>query len=162
MIVMKRYTGKILIATGLLLLVVLFSWEVFSQEKSSGPSQLNLKSAQIIEVRRNIPLSDSEPVIRDYYVNSGELDGIKAGSVYQVLRRVPVKDNPAGQTFAEVTIPVGKIKIVFSSSKVSVGRFIEDKLKDNPVLEQNSVINGDIVDITKPLIDTKKSSVKSS
>ncbi|NJL25890.1 MAG: hypothetical protein HC902_12470 [Calothrix sp. SM1_5_4] len=43
----------------------------------------------IFDVRRTLPMSDAEPVFRDFYINGGAEEGLSVGMVITVQRRLP-------------------------------------------------------------------------
>ena len=115
----------------------------------------------VVEVRRNIPLSDKETIYRDYYINGGAEAGLKANQVVGVLRRVPVKDNAGVQSFGEIEVPVGKVKVLFVQGRVAVARDYQlVSRKDYPVLEQSGIMSGDRIDVKPSFVDSKKDSDK--
>ena len=99
-----------LLLAGFVLLIVLFAWEAFSQELS------------VIEVRRNIPLADKDPVYKDYFINGGAAQGLKAKSVVTATRKVQMKD-VSGNVIGEIQVPVGNLKVIAVGAKISVARF---------------------------------------
>lgn len=139
--------GRILLFMGLFMLVALFSWEAFGEDLS------------VIEVRRNIPLSDSDPIYKDYYINSGAEAGLKKNMVITAQRKLTVKDATGTNTFGEVVIPVGQLKIISVQGHIAIAR--EYKLiprEDEPMIEQIGVMIGDKVALEGSFIDNKKAS----
>lgn len=117
----------------------------------------SIADLNIIDVRRNIPLSDNEPVYRDYFINAGEGSGLKKNLVVTALRKVSVRDASGAQSFGEVLIPVGKLKIIAVYSKVAVAREWEMISRDEaPLLEQVGVMSGDQIDLAGSYIEKRK------
>jgi hypothetical protein len=132
----NKILGRTLLIIGAILLIVLFAWEVFSEE-------LN-----IIEVRRNIPLSDTDPIYRDFYINGGKSAGLKTNMLITATRKTAVRDATGSQNYGELLIPVGQLKIIFVSDKIAVAR--EHKLLPRdaqPMLEQMGLMIGDQVSV---------------
>jgi hypothetical protein len=105
---------------------------------------------QVIEVRRNITLSDTDPVYKDFYINGGNTDGFKKGQVLVVTRKVQVRDSSGSQQVGEMEVPVGELKVISVFEKVTVAR--ELKLFDRqelPMLEQRAIMSGDSVEVKK-------------
>lgn len=105
---------------------------------------------QVIDVRRNITLSDTDPVYKDFYINAGTSDGFKKGQILTVSRKVQVRDSSGSQSVGEMEVPVGELKVISVFEKVTVAR--ESKLfdrQDLPMLEQRAIMSGDNVDIKK-------------
>jgi hypothetical protein len=110
----------------------------------------------IVDVRRNIPLSDEEPVYKDFYINGGSDDGLKKNLVVTVIRATNIRDASGAQSFGEILIPVGQVRILATYPKVSVAREYKSLSRDeNPMLEQTGIMNGDKIDLKNSFVDTK-------
>ncbi len=115
----------------------------------------------IIDVRRNIPLSDTDPVYKDYYINAGVESGLKENLVITVLRKTNIKDASGTQSYGDILIPVGRLKIIAAYHRVAVAReFQLISRESQPMLEQTGLMNGDRVDLAGSFIDNKKASDK--
>jgi hypothetical protein len=143
----KKLFARILILSGLSLLVVLFAWEAFSEELS------------VVEVRRNVPLSDEEPVYQDYYINSGTNDGLKVNLVVSAVRKISVRDASGTQTYGDMLVPVGQLKVIYAGEKFAVAREVKLFSRDDqPMLEQIGIMIGDKIDTKGAFTDTHKMS----
>jgi hypothetical protein len=145
----RGHFGRFFILAGFALLIAIFSIEAFSEELS------------VIEVRRNIPLADNDPVYKDFYINSGVESGLKKNMVITATRKLSVKDATGTSSFGEIVIPVGMLKIISVQNRIAVAR--EYKLisrDDEPMLEQIGIMIGDKVDLASSFIDNKKASAK--
>lgn len=110
---------------------------------------------QIVDVRRNIPLSDSDPVYKDFYITAAP--GLKKNLVVNVMRKWAVRDSLGSQTLGEIYAPVGQLKIIGVYGKIAVAR--EYKLidrDDEPMLEQIGIMTGDHVVLEGAFTDSKK------
>lgn len=110
----------------------------------------------IIDVRRNIPLSDDEPSYQDFYINAGTEDGLKKNLVVNVFRPTNIRDTSGAQSFGEIQIPVAQVRILAAYPKISVAR--EYKIlprEENPMLEQPAIMNGDRIDLKNSFVDNK-------
>lgn len=110
----------------------------------------------VIDVRRNITLSDSETVYRDYYLNAGESTALRKNMIINVKRKINVKDTST-KTIGEFEAVVGQLKIIQIGNKVSVAR--EYKLiprDEEPMLEQTGIMTGDRLDLAGSYIDNAK------
>jgi hypothetical protein len=148
---LTRNFGRILLLAGLIMLAALFSWEALGAD-------LN-----VIEVHRNIPLSDDAPVYKDFYINAGNDAGLKRNLVVTVIRRMAIRDATGTQTFGEIDVPVGQLKIIATAGHVSVAR--EYKLisrDDEPMLEQTGIMIGDRLELDGSFVDNKRTSAKKS
>lgn len=101
----------------------------------------NLASADeisIFEVRRNIPLSDTDPVYKDFYIKNGDGAKLKKNQVYTVTRKVTMRDASGSQVMGEIQAPVGQLKVIAVYGKIAVARevklFTREELPmlDNP------------------------------
>lgn len=128
--------GRLFMFLGVLIVAALFSWEVFGQD-------LN-----IIEVRRSIPLTEDEKIYTDYYINGGSESGLKENTVVTAVRKVAVKDASGTQTYGEMNVPIGQLKIIFVSNKVAVAREQKVLSFDNkPWSENHGFMSGDKIEM---------------
>ncbi len=130
-------TGRIFFIIGIINFLLLFASQVFGAE------------IQIVETRKNLQLRDNEKVYRDYYINAGTDNGLKPNLTFQVYRKVAVNDlyqsNSSGGT---ILLPVGKIKIVYSQTKLSIGRlFSLNKPAEGPIVDVPAFMVGDSIDV---------------
>lgn len=119
---------------------------------------LNLFAADIsiVDVRRNITLSDEDPVYKDFYLNAGEGSGLKKNLVVNVKRRLYVKDTNS-KSVGDFETTVGQLRIVQVEGKVAVAR--EYKLfsrDEEAMIEQIGLMTGDRVDLSGSFIDNAK------
>ena len=145
---MSGKMGRLFLLGGLVILVALFTWEVFAAD-----------DVHIIEVRRNIPLADTDPVYRDFYINAGGEAGLKQNLVVTALRKINVKDATGTQAFGELLVPVGQLKILFVQNGVTVAREHKSLSRDLfPMLEQTGIMSGDVIDLKGSFVDNSKPS----
>lgn len=125
-----------------LLLVLFFS-------KPSQASELT-----IINVKRNIQLSETEPAYRDYYLSSGESSGLKKNMVVTVERKSQIKDSSGANSFGDINVPVAQIKILAVYKSTAVAReFKALSRKDHPVVDQMGIQIGDMISLKDSFID---------
>ena len=101
-------------------------------------------SISIVEVHRNIPLSDNEPVYKDFYLSGKDISTLKRGMVVNVYRTTPIKDFTGTTSLGELDIPVGQLKIIFIQGRIAVAR--EHKIFPRgtlPMIEQIGMMSGD-------------------
>lgn len=148
---LKFNLGRLLLLAGAIILAALFSWEAMAAD-------LN-----IIEVRRNIPLSDDAPVYKDFYINAGADAGLKKNLVVTVLRKMAIRDATGTQTYGEMDVPVGQLKIIALTGRVAIAReYLLTSRDDQPMLEQIGLMIGDRLELDGSFVDNKKSSAKKS
>lgn len=104
---------------------------------------------QVIQVRRNIPLSDDEPIYKDYYLSGGIKSGLRVNLVVPILRWVNLRENNQAQDQSlKIQEPVGWLKVIFAQDQLAVARLYEGPdAAISPVLEQPGIMMGDIVDL---------------
>jgi hypothetical protein len=120
---------------------LIFSVSIFAHKAEA-------KEVQVIDIRKNLQLSSTEPVFTDYYLNAGNDLGIKPGTTFVLYRRVNVIDRLGSNQGRALSLPVGKIKIIYVSKDLSVARV--EKLEENkstPILEHRGVMLGDLINV---------------
>ena len=138
--------GRLLITLGLAMLAILFAYETFASEDMS-----------IVEVRKNIPLSDTEIVYKDFYIKAGSESGLKKNLVVTAVRKSTVKDAVGINSVGEVVVAVGQLKIISVQNHLAIAREYKIISRDEePVLEQSGVMIGDQIDLTGSFTDNKK------
>jgi hypothetical protein len=128
--------GRFLILLGLINLIVVFAFEAFSKE------------VQVIDIRKNLKLANDDKEFTDYYLNAGNDLGIKPGTLFTLYRRISVIDRLGTNQGRPLSIPVGKIKIIYVAKDLSVARV--DKLEKNetsPLLDYRGVMLGDLINV---------------
>lgn len=106
-------------------------------------------SLEIIEAKRNIPLSDTDPVYKDFYISGGKSSGLKKNSLVKVMRKLTIKDSSL-KPIGDVITPVAYIKIIHVDDKISIGR--EEKFiprNDEAMLEQIGIMIGDTIEVSE-------------
>jgi hypothetical protein len=146
---MKNKVGRILFLCGIVLLAGLFSYEAFSADLS------------IVDARRNIPLADTDPVYKDFYINAGSSNGLKRNLVVTVTRKMSIRDASGTQSFGDMDVPVGQIKIIALADHVAVAREYKLTSRDTEaMLEQTGMMIGDQLVLDGSFVDNKKASAK--
>lgn len=116
----------------------------------------------VVDVKRNITLSDDDAVYKDFYLNAGKGSGLKKGLVVEVKRTVHVRDFNS-KNVGDFETVVGQLKIIVVGDKVSVAR--EYKLtsrEDEAMLDQIGVMSGDRIELANSFMDTGKSKKSAS
>lgn len=119
----------------------------------------SLKAAElkIVDVRRNIPLSDDEPVFKDFYINGGAKDGLKPNLVITAIRKTSIRDASGTQSIGELSIPVAQVRVVFVAENLAVAREYKVLSRDDlPMLEQIGVMSGDVLDLKGSFLDKQR------
>lgn len=116
----------------------------------------NADDLRVVEVRRNIPLADADPVYKDFYI-AGGVSALKPNMVVKAVRKLGLKDATGTQSVGELNIPVGQLKVIFVQDNLAVAR--EYKLlsrADLPMLEQHGIMVGDLIDLKDSFTDKRK------
>jgi hypothetical protein len=102
----------------------------------------------IFDVRKNLAMSDTEKVYRDFYINGGSEAGLSAGMIVTVERRMPLYDNYQNRSAGDLQLKVAKIKIIHVQKGISVARLHSEFTRENaPLLEDNFIMVGDRLDM---------------
>ena len=122
----------------------------------------------VVDVHRNIPLADDEPVFKDFLISFDESANLKKNLVVFVKRKINIKDSTA-KSIGEVETTVGQLRIIHVDKKIAVAR--EYKLiprDDEMALDQIGIMTGDSIDLagsftdSKPIVAKKKEREPSS
>lgn len=119
----------------------------------------NAKAADmsIVDVRRNITLAENDPVYKDFYINTDSSSGLKKNLVVTAVRKINIRDASGTNSFGEILIPVGQLKIIAIFDKIAVAREFELLSRDElPMLEQVGIMTGDRIDLHGAFIDNSK------
>ncbi|MFM6928056.1 MAG: hypothetical protein ACKOX6_06295 [Bdellovibrio sp.] len=121
------------------------------------PSARAADSMTIIDVRRNITLSDEETPYKDFYITAGPDSGLKKNLVVTAVRKINIRDAAGANSFGEIAVPVGQLKVIAVFDKIAVAREFTLLSRDElPMLEQIGIMTGDKVDLRGSFIDTSK------
>jgi len=112
---------------------------------------------QVIDVRRNITLAEDELPYKDFYLNAGEGSGLKKNLVVQAVRSITIRDASGAQSFGEIQVPVGQLRILAVYPKIAVAREYKLLSRDDfPMLEQIGIMTGDKIELRAAFVDNKK------
>lgn len=108
------------------------------------------EEARVVDVRRNIPLSDTDKIYKDFYINAGSGDGMKKGQTLVATRKINIRDASGATNIGEIVVPVGELKIIAVYERVTVARQLKLLEREElPMLEQIGIMSGDIVELKK-------------
>ncbi len=101
----------------------------------------------IFEVRRNIPLSDTDPVYKDFYIKAPDNSKLKKNQIYTVTRKVTMRDATGSQVMGEIQAPVGQLKVIAVYGKIAVAREVKIFTREDlPMLDNPWFMIGDSLD----------------
>ena len=111
----------------------------------------------VVDVRRNITLSEEDPVYKDFYINVTPGSGLKKNLVVTAVRKINIRDASGANAVGEIMVPVGQLKIIAIYDRVAVAREFTLLSRDElPMLEQIGIMTGDRIDLGGSFIDTSK------
>jgi hypothetical protein len=118
----------------------------------------------IFDVRKKLQMSNDEPAVKDYYISAGAETGLKPNMVVDVKRKIPMHDGFKNQSLGNLTITVGKLKIIHVDSGLSVARlFHVETSKNNPISGFEAIMVGDYLDMsTAAVLRPKKEKRKTA
>ncbi len=110
----------------------------------------------IFDVRKNLPMSDSDPVYRDFYLDGGSESGLSVGMVLTVYRRMPLYDSYQNRAAGDLQLKVAKVKIIHVQRGLAVARLQSEFTRDSaPLLEDPFIMVGDHIDLSSAASDKK-------
>ncbi|WP_413612617.1 hypothetical protein [Bdellovibrio sp. HCB-110] len=109
----------------------------------------------VVDVRRNITLSEDDTVYKDFYINGTA--GLKKNLVVTAVRKINIRDASGASAVGEIFVPVGQLKIIAVFDKVAVAREYTLLSRDElPMLEQTGIMTGDRIEVKGSFIDNSK------
>jgi hypothetical protein len=117
----------------------------------------NASENEIVHVQRSLPLSEDEPIYKDYYINGGPQTGLKENLIVKVVRSVHVGKGGKTTDGMKIEIPVGLLKIIYLRPQMAVARlYAMADLEKAPALDTPAILVGDSIDLTGSFLDAKK------
>ncbi|WP_413943353.1 hypothetical protein [Bdellovibrio sp. HCB-162] len=111
----------------------------------------------VVDVRRNITLSEDDAVYKDFYINADASAGLKKNLVVTAVRKINIRDASGASAVGEIFVPVGQLKIIAVYDKVAVAREYALLSRDElPMLEQTGIMTGDRIEVKGSFIDNSK------
>lgn len=111
---------------------------------------------EVVDVRRNIQLADTDPIYKDFYLNASDSSGLKKNLVVKATRKITVK-NQGSKVIGTFKTTVGLLKIIQVEGGVAIARLFElTPREEHPMLEQTGIMIGDQIDTDGSFIDNKK------
>lgn len=125
------------------------------------PAMSQAQKINVFEVRKNLQLSNTDPVYKDYYVSAGFAEGIQKGMVINVVRRLPIHDGLKNQSQGELVMTIARIQIFHVQKNISVGRMYRaTTARTRPIADFNAIMIGDELDMTSAAMPVKRKSKK--
>lgn len=83
---------------------------------------------------------------KDYYINMGTVQGVHAGSLLQVIRKIPTYDLTNQKLFKDVSFPIATLKVIYSDSTTAIARLEKMQPPEKiPAILPRAVMVGDAV-----------------
>lgn len=124
---------------------------------------LAMADLTIFDVRKNLPMSESDPVYRDFYIDGGSESGLTVGMVLTVQRRMPLYDSYQNRAAGDLQLKVAKIKIIHVQRGLAVARLHSEFTREgSPLLEDPFIMVGDHIDLSSASSDKKDAENSSS
>jgi hypothetical protein len=103
----------------------------------------------IFDVRKNLAMSNTDPVYRDYIINGGSESGLSVGMLVNVQRRLPLYDSYQNRSAGDLHLKVARIKIIHVQKGLAVARLQSEFTREaTPILEDNFIMVGDQIDLS--------------
>lgn len=129
-----------------------------------APSSLFAREGgSIIQVQRKIRMSDAEPLApKEYFVDIGSRDGLKAGESLEVYRSLPVINGQAGGPWHLMRVKIGDLRVAYVGETSALAREEDGRdLASLPPLEYQTFMLGDeVARRTESKTDSKTDSNK--
>ncbi|MFN3455789.1 MAG: hypothetical protein ACK41T_12600 [Pseudobdellovibrio sp.] len=110
-------------------------------------SQAQGTEIEVVDVKRNITLSNDAPVFKDYYINTKNSASLKKNLVVKAKRIITVKD-ASQKPIGDFRTTVGLLKIIHVEGTIAVAREVSlTPRTDEPMLEQIGIMVGDEIDL---------------
>lgn len=117
----------------------------------------------IFDVRKQLPMSNTEVVFRDFYINAGSEAGLTLGMVVTVQRRMPLYDSYQNRSAGDLQLKVARVKIIHVQKGLAVARLHSEFTREGtPLLEDNFIMIGDGLDLSSATSDNKAGTEGSS
>ncbi len=116
---------------------------------------LHAADLEIIEVKRNITLSDDEKIYKDYFISQPQGHSLKKNLIVKAIRKSTIKNN-AQKIIGEFHSVVGQLKIIHVEGSIAIAREFKYQSRDNePMIDQPGFMIGDTIDLSDSFIDNK-------
>ncbi len=87
---------------------------------------------------------------KDFFVNLGSRQGVRAGSTLQVIRRMATYDATSQKLYKDVQFPIAKLKVIHSEPNASIARLDQILPAEKiPAISPRAVMVGDLVRATE-------------
>ncbi|MCM2279660.1 MAG: hypothetical protein NDJ89_16420 [Oligoflexia bacterium] len=100
----------------------------------------------VYSVYRPLDMGDGEVPLKDYYVNMGSANGLRAGAVLDVFRRVSTYDLANEKLYKDISFKIASLRVIHVEANAAVARIEKFAAADKiPALAHRYVMIGDTV-----------------
>ncbi len=87
---------------------------------------------------------------KDYYVNIGSGDGVRNGSLLEVVRKISTYDLLSEKLYKDMQFPIAYLKVIHVEGNAAIARLDKFMPADTtPALSNRAVMVGDIVKVAR-------------
>lgn len=111
------------------------------------PATASAEESMVYSIYKGLDFGNpGETPQKDFYVNIGTKQGIKPGSVLEVIRKIATYDLTSQKLYKDVVFPIAKIKVIHAEANAAIAR-LESMLPadQTPVIVPRAVMVGDTV-----------------
>ena len=103
----------------------------------------------IFSIVQDIPMGQEGEVIKkNYYINIGQQQGVKEGTLLDVYRVISRADPYSSKQRYNYKVKIGKLKVLHSEDTAAIGVLKEIKTgEDAPLYEIDNFMIGDLVSV---------------
>tara|TARA_R110002072_G_scaffold288917_1_gene455575 strand:- start:267076 stop:267438 length:363 start_codon:yes stop_codon:yes gene_type:complete len=102
----------------------------------------------IYSIVQNVPMSHDDTTKKNFYINMGEKQGIRPGTVLDVLRNINRSDPYETKKRYSYNVKIAELKIIHAEDNAAIGSINEINNKsDDPLFEIENVMIGDKVSV---------------
>lgn len=118
---------------------------------SGNPRICRASDFVVYSVYQSLWMGDPKDVPqKDYYVNMGSADGIRDGSVLEVMRKISTYDLLSEKLYKDMQFPIARLKVIHVEGNAAIARL--EKLlppEATPALTTHAVLVGDSVKLAR-------------
>lgn len=130
---------------------------------SISQSLIAQEDPMILDVKRSIPLSSQENIIKDYIISGGKSANIKEDRAYKIYREVWVQSKGDANSTIKYKVLVGQVKVINSQNALAIARYLPDPSANQnkvPMVEQPGFLIGDRLELaSEKKLSTKEGSL---
>jgi hypothetical protein len=109
---------------------------------------------EIFDVHKNLAMTKTDVVYKDYYLSAGRDSGLKEKMIVSVTRSIPVFDHARNIGRGDLDLRMGQVKIIYVGARMSIARaYTTVNRADNPVTDVDNFMIGDRLDLSEAYIE---------